>query len=64
MLNEMAWSVGEILQTLRELNIEEDTLVIFTSDNSPAIDVCLDGGSAGPFSGKFIFNFRLYFLIK
>ncbi len=29
------WSVGEILNTLRELNIDDNTMVIFTSDNGP-----------------------------
>ncbi|MDF7824030.1 sulfatase [Pontiellaceae bacterium B12227] len=32
---EIDWSVGEILKTLRKLNLEDDTLVIFTSDNGP-----------------------------
>ncbi len=30
---ELDWSVGEILRTLRELGIDDNTLVIFTSDN-------------------------------
>lgn len=29
------WSVGEILKTLKEQGIDENTLVIFTSDNGP-----------------------------
>ena len=29
------WTVGEILKTLQEANLEENTLVIFTSDNGP-----------------------------
>jgi arylsulfatase A len=29
------WTVGEIIKTLQEANIEEKTLVIFTSDNGP-----------------------------
>lgn len=32
-IQEIDWSVGEILSTLRELNIDDNTLVIFTSDN-------------------------------
>jgi len=27
------WSTGEILQTLRELQLDQDTIVVFTSDN-------------------------------
>lgn len=33
-----AWSVGEILNTLNELGITENTIVILTSDNGPVID--------------------------
>ena len=33
MVQSMDESVGEIMQTLRELGLEEDTIVIFTSDN-------------------------------
>lgn len=32
---EMDWSVGEIMKTLKRLNIQDDTLLIFTSDNGP-----------------------------
>ncbi|GLR17413.1 sulfatase family protein [Portibacter lacus] len=32
---ELDWSVGEILQTLKELELDKNTLVIFTSDNGP-----------------------------
>lgn len=32
-VEEVDWSVGEILKTLREQNLSEKTLVIFTSDN-------------------------------
>lgn len=31
-------AVGDLLQTLRDLKIEQDTLVVFTSDNGPAYD--------------------------
>jgi len=34
-LEEIDWSVGEILQTLKKLNIDERTLVIYTTDNGP-----------------------------
>jgi len=45
-IEEIDWSVGQIMQTLSELKLDENTLVIFTSDNGPA------SGSAGPFRGK------------
>jgi arylsulfatase A-like enzyme len=34
-IEEIDWSVGEILRTLKELKLDEQTLVIFTSDNGP-----------------------------
>jgi arylsulfatase A-like enzyme len=34
-VQEVDWSVGQIMQTLEDLGIEESTLVIFTSDNGP-----------------------------
>lgn len=32
---ELDWSVGEIFKTLKELSLDENTFVIFTSDNGP-----------------------------
>ena len=45
-IDEIDWSVGQILDTLKAQGIDEKTLVIFTSDNGPAI------GSAGPLKGR------------
>ncbi len=42
------WSVGEILKTLRELGLDERTMVLFTSDNGPWLIMNDRGGSAGP----------------
>lgn len=47
-VEELDWSTGEILQLLRELEIAEQTLVIFTSDNGPERKT---PGSAGPLRG-------------
>jgi len=33
MVEKVDWSLGEIISTLRELNLDENTLVVFTSDN-------------------------------
>lgn len=45
---EIDWSVGQILDTLRELEIEDNTLVVFTSDNGPWLSYGDHAGSAGP----------------
>lgn len=63
-VEELDWSCGEIVKTLRELGLAENTLVIFTSDNGPWIETTKgmkpDGapfiprdhsGSAGPLRG-------------
>jgi arylsulfatase A-like enzyme len=34
-VQEMDWGVGQVLQELKELGLEENTLVIFASDNGP-----------------------------
>ena len=54
------WSVGQIMKTLKELGLDENTLVILSSDNGPVVDdgyddqaeELLNGHSpAGPFRG-------------
>lgn len=44
---EIDWSVGEVLKTLRELGLEENTLVVLTSDNGPWANYGNHAGSAG-----------------
>lgn len=34
-MEEIDWSTGEILRTLREMGLEKDTVILFTSDNGP-----------------------------
>jgi len=57
------WSVGQVLDALRDAGVERNTLVIFTSDNGPWMDmpprmlvdpriVRTDAGSAGPLRGS------------
>jgi len=46
-IQEIDWSVGRILQTLEELNLINNTLVIFSSDNGPWLVMEDHGGSAG-----------------
>jgi arylsulfatase A len=45
---ELDWSVGEVLATLSELGLAEDTLVLFTSDNGPWISYGDHAGGSGP----------------
>jgi arylsulfatase A len=35
---EMDWMTGEIMKTLKKLGIEDNTLIIFSSDNGPVLD--------------------------
>lgn len=51
-IEELDASVGEIMQALKELQIDEQTLVIFTSDNGAAT------GSSAPWRGKKGTNFE------
>lgn len=44
---ELDWSVGEVLKTLREEGLEENTVVIFTSDNGPWANYGNHAGSSG-----------------
>jgi steryl-sulfatase len=44
---ELDWSVGEIVKTLEDLNIDDDTLIWFTSDNGPFLERGVDGGGSG-----------------
>lgn len=48
-VEELDWSVGEVMATLRRLGLDERTLVIFTSDNGPWTSYGDHAGSAGPF---------------
>jgi arylsulfatase A-like enzyme len=50
-VQEVDWSVGRVLDTLRELGLDADTLVFFTSDNGPWLSKGADGGSALPLRG-------------
>lgn len=47
-IEEIDWSVGRVLQELRDSDLAEDTMVVFTSDNGPWLSFGDQGGSAGP----------------
>ncbi len=44
---EIDWSVGQILEALKKQGLDDNTLVIFTSDNGPWLSYGNHGGSAG-----------------
>ena len=46
-MNEVDWSLGEIVRTLAELGLDKNTLIVFTSDNGPWLMMREQGGSAG-----------------
>jgi arylsulfatase A-like enzyme len=74
---QLDWCVGEVLSALDRLNLANDTLVLFTSDNGPVLD---DGyrddaveklgthAPAGPFRGGKYSNFeggtRVPFIVR
>jgi arylsulfatase A-like enzyme len=45
---EIDWSVGQILKALKKHNLENNTLVVFTSDNGPWLNFGKHAGSVGP----------------
>jgi arylsulfatase A len=47
-IEELDWSVGQVLDALRNAGIDRNTLVLFTSDNGPWLPFRDHGGSAGP----------------
>lgn len=51
-VEELDWSVGELLKTLKECGIDDNTMVVFTSDNGPWATLKLRGGSSGLLRGS------------
>jgi len=47
-IEELDWSVGQILSALKENGLDEKTLVLFASDNGPWLPYGNHAGSAGP----------------
>jgi arylsulfatase A-like enzyme len=46
-VEEVDWSVGQVLDAIRAAGLEKNTLVVFTSDNGPWLIHNENGGSAG-----------------
>ncbi len=57
-MQEIDWSVGEILNTLKETGVSDNTLVVFTSDNGPWLIYGNHAGIAGPLRGGKITTFE------
>ena len=51
-IEELDWGVGQLLDTLKRLKIDDRTLVIFTSDNGPSIQPNIDVGRSGLLRGS------------
>jgi arylsulfatase A len=47
-IEEIDWSTGQILETLKRLDLDKKTLVVFYSDNGPWLTLGDHGGSALP----------------
>ena len=45
---EIDWSVGEITKALKKLDLEENTFIMYTSDNGPWLNFGNHAGSVGP----------------
>ncbi len=50
-IEEIDWSAGQILNTLKENNLLDKSFVFFSSDNGPWLPFKTHGGSAGPLRG-------------
>jgi len=46
-VEELDWSIGQLLETLHREKLDKNTFVFFTSDNGPWLTMNLAGGSAG-----------------
>jgi arylsulfatase A len=51
-VEEIDWSVGRVVATLRKLGLDKRTIVVFLSDNGPWALFDEQSGSAGPFRGS------------
>ena len=51
-VEEVDWSVGQVLESLKKLGLDENTMVVFTSDNGPWASKGKAGGVAGPLRGS------------
>ena len=50
-IEEIDWCVGQIIQTLKDQGLDENTLIVYTSDNGPWLSKGENGGCALPLKG-------------
>ncbi len=50
-VEEIDWNIGRLLETLEKEGLDENTIVIYTSDNGPWTQKKEEGGSAAPLRG-------------
>jgi arylsulfatase A-like enzyme len=51
-IEEVDWSVGQVMKALKDNGVEDKTLVVFTSDNGPWTMFGPHGGTTGPLRGE------------
>jgi arylsulfatase A-like enzyme len=51
-IEELDWSVGEVMKAIQDSGIDDRTLVVFTSDNGPWSVFGPHGGTAAPLRGE------------
>jgi arylsulfatase len=57
-MEEIDWSVGQVMQALKRNGLAKNTLVIFTSDNGPWINFGKRGGSTAGLRGGKLLDFE------
>jgi arylsulfatase A-like enzyme len=50
-IREMDWAVGQVLDALSAHSLAANTLLFFSSDHGPHVELCLEGGYAGGLRG-------------
>ena len=51
-IEEIDWSVGQVMKAIKEAGIDKKTLIVFTSDNGPWSMFGPHGGTAAPLRGE------------
>jgi arylsulfatase A len=51
-IEEIDWSVGQVMQAIKDADVDDKTLVVFTSDNGPWSMFGPHGGTAAPLRGE------------